>query len=96
MTKNGLPVGDDQTRNLAIQSCEIGWFSAEVLNRAGGSSLSRVIPAAEAMGTAYRSPITYGTRIGPGVQHAGIYLFRNSVWDTGCSCNKYSSKPYEP
>jgi hypothetical protein len=95
MKKNGLPVGDDQTRNLAVNACEIGWFPAAVLNKAGSSALSRVLPAAESLGTSYRSPLTYGTRIAPG-KHDGIYLFRNLSWDTGCSCNKYSSKPYEP
>jgi hypothetical protein len=95
MKKAGLPVGDDQTRNLAMNACEIAWFPSLVINNAGTSNVSRVIAAGEALGTSYRSPFTYGDRFGPG-KHDGVYLFRNSEFDQGCTCMKYTSPPYEP
>jgi hypothetical protein len=54
-----------------------------------------MIGAAEALGTSYRSPFSYGNRIQHG-QHDGAALFRNSAFDGGCSCMKFSSKPFEP
>lgn len=95
MVKAGLPVGDSQTRTLAVNACEIAFFAEAVLGRARGSTLDRVIPAAESLGTSYRSPLTYGTRIGPG-RHDGLYLFRNLQFDEGCRCIKYTSGPYAP
>ena len=95
MRKKGLPVGDSQTEGVALNACEPVFFSEMVLNKAGGTSLDRVIPAAYSLGTAYRSPFTYGTRIRPG-QPDGMYLFRNLQFESGCSCLKYTSKPYEP
>ena len=95
MRKKGLPVGDPQTQNVAINACEAVFFSEAVLRKAGGTTLDRVIPGAYALGTSYRSPFTYGTRIRPG-QPDGVYLFRNLQFDSGCGCVKYTSKPYEP
>ena len=95
MRKKGLPVGDSQTQMFALNGCEAVFFAEAVLKRAGGSSLDRVIPGAHSLGTSYRSPFTYGTRIRPG-QQDGVYLFRNLRFESGCSCLKYTSKPYEP
>ena len=95
MRKKGLPVGDDQTQTIAVNACEIGWFLSALLNKAGGSELSRVVAAGEAMGTSYRSPLTYGSRLAPG-RHYGVYLFRNEQFDEGCQCLKYTSAPFEP
>ena len=95
MRKKGLPVGDAQTQNIALLACEAAFFAAAVFDRAKGSTLDRVIPAVEGLGTGYRSVFTYGTRFAPG-RHDGVYLFRNLQYDEGCSCLKYTSKPYEP
>ena len=95
MRKKGLPVGDGQTMTLAINACEIAWFAEAVFKRSGGSSLDRVIPGAESIGTAYRSGLTYGTKLGPG-RHAGVHMYRNLQYSTDCSCIEYTSKPYEP
>ena len=95
MRKKGLPVGDAQTQNIALLACEAAFFAATTFARANGSSLDRVIPAVESLGTSYRSVFTYGTRFGPG-KHDGVYLFRNLQYDQSCSCLKYTSKPYEP
>ena len=95
MRKKGLPVGDAQTQNVALLACEAVFFADAVFERAKGSALDRVIPAIEGLGTAYRSVFTYGTKFGPG-KHDGVYLFRNLQYDEGCSCLKYTSKPYEP
>ena len=85
----------DLTQNLAVNACEIGWFAEAVFAKSGGSSLSRVTPGAQALGTSYRSPQTYGTRFAGGKRY-GVYLFRNLAYDSGCSCLKYTSLPYEP
>jgi hypothetical protein len=96
MKKRGLPVGDDQTRNIAVLACEYAYFAEAVVPRArNGTTLPSMIAAAESLGTSYRSPRSFGNRIGPG-RHDGDALFRALRWDVGCECNKYTSKPFEP
>jgi hypothetical protein len=95
MAKRGLPVGDEMTRLLAANACEIAFFAEAIFNKAGSTSLDRVMPAGQALGTSYRSPLTYGTRFADG-RRDGLYLFRNLRFDASCSCITYTSKPYEP
>lgn len=95
MQKKGLPVGDELTRLLAANACEIAFFTEAILDKAGGTTLDRVIPAGLSLGTSYRSPLTYGTRL-TGDRRDGLYLFRNLKFDQGCACITYTSKPYEP
>ena len=95
MKKRGLQARPGLTGNTAIIACDAAWFAEAILEKAQATALPRLIAAGEALGTSYHSPYNYGNRLGPG-QHDGVALFRNLQWDTGCSCNKYTSKPYEP
>lgn len=97
MKKKGLAATDGEPTGItAIGACGVAWFAEAVFERAtAGTSLAKVIAAAESLGTSYRSPGQYGTRIGPG-RHDGDSFFRNARFDESCSCMKYSSKPYEP
>lgn len=96
MRKRGLPVGQEQTQGLALDACGLAWFAEAVLERATtGTTLPRMIAAAESLGTAYRSPISFGDRMTPG-QHDSAALFRALRYDEGCSCIVYTSKPFEP
>ena len=97
MKKNDLKATDGRpTGILAIGACGIAWFAEAAFKRAtGGTTLPQVIAAAESLGTSYRSPSEYGTRLGPG-RHDGVSFFRNARFDEACSCMKYTSKPYEP
>jgi hypothetical protein len=96
MRAAGLPVGQAQTQAVAIGACEQAWFAEAIVSRAGDdTTLPGMIRAGESLGTAYRSPYSYGNRLGPG-QHDGVALFRALAWDEGCSCNKYTSAPFEP
>jgi hypothetical protein len=96
MKKRGLPVTDDQTRNIAGLACEYAYFAEALGKRAtNGTTLPSLIAAAESLGTSYRSPMSYGNRFGPR-QHDGGALFRALRWEEGCQCNEYTSKPFEP
>jgi hypothetical protein len=96
MRKRGLPVSEKQTQSVALDACGYAWFAEAVLRRAtAGTTLPKMIAAAESLGTTYRSPWSYGERIGPG-QHDGVALVRNSRYDETCSCITYSSQPFEP
>jgi hypothetical protein len=91
-----LPVSEKLTQSVALDACGYAWFAEAVLRRAtAGTTLPKMIAAAESLGTTYRSPWSYGERIGPG-QHDGVALVRNSRYDEACSCITYSSKPFEP
>ncbi len=95
MQKRGLPVGQDQTQSVALAACEYAWFTKAIVERSRSTVLADVIAGGEALGTSYRSPMTFGTKLGPGL-HDGTQLFRNLKFDDACTCLKYTSKPYEP
>ncbi len=96
MRAKGLPVGDGQTRGYALDACGIAQFAEAVLRRAtAGTTLPGMIAAAESLGAGYRGPGSYGNRITRG-QHDGAALFRALRYDEGCSCIRYTSKPFEP
>lgn len=97
MKKKNLKATDGGgTGLIAVQACDLAWFAEAVFKRATrGTTLPDVIAATESIGTSYRSPFTYGNRLGPG-RHDGIAYFRNARFDEACSCMKYTSKPYEP
>ena len=96
MKNKGLPVGQGQTQALAVNACDMAYFAEAVLKRAtAGTTLPNMIAAAESLGTSYRSPFSFGNRIGRG-QHDGVALFRSLKFDDACSCITYTSKPFEP
>lgn len=95
MSQRGLAVGDETNRDLAAGACETAWFPAAILERAAGTTLHQLIEATESLGTSFRSPYLYGTRLSH-QQHDGAALFRNSRFDDGCACMRFTSKPYEP
>lgn len=95
MRNAGLPVGHWQTQVLALGACEFAWFTEAVVSRAADTTLPNMIAAGESLGTSYRSPYSYGNRIGPG-RHDGVALFRSLKWNEECECVEYTSKPFEP
>ena len=97
MKKKNLKATDGgRTGLVAVQACDLAWFVEAVFKRATrGTTLPDVIAAAESVGTSYRSPVTYGNKLGPG-RHDGVSYFRNARFEEACSCMKYTSKPYEP
>ena len=95
MKKKGLQARTGQTGNIAINACDAAWFAEAVINKAQATALPRLIAGGEALGTSYRSPFSYGNRLGPG-QHDGVALFRELAFNESCQCNKYTSKPFEP
>jgi hypothetical protein len=96
MNKKGLKSTDGKgTGILALGACGIAWFAEAIFGHSRGFTLSDVIAGGESLGTSYRSTTSFGTRLGAG-HHDGLTFFRNSMFDDGCSCMKYTSKPYEP
>jgi hypothetical protein len=96
MHKKGLKTTDGKaTGLLALEACDFAWFSEAIFKHSRGTTLAEVIAGGESLGTSYRSPYAFGTRLGPG-RHDGLTFFRNSRFDDGCACMKYTSKPYEP
>ncbi len=95
MRKKGLPVGQEQSVAVALGACEIAWFSEAIIKNSRSTLLPDMIAGGESLGTSYRSPNTYGTKIAPGLRD-GAQLFRNLQFDEGCMCLKYTSQAYEP
>jgi hypothetical protein len=95
MKKHGVTPSDQNTYGTAASACDQIWFLEALLDRATAPTLQAVLAVVDGLGTAYRSPLVYGSRLGPG-QHDGGYLARSSMYDDTCKCMKYTSKPYAP
>ena len=63
--------------------------------RASAPTLQGALQAVAGLGTSYRSPLVYGTRLAAD-QRDGGQLARNARFDEGCACMRYTSKPYAP
>lgn len=95
MRKRGVAVTDQATMLSAASACDQVWFLATLLERAPEPTLRGALQAAAGLGTAHRSPLVYGTRLGPDRRDGGE-LARNARFDDGCACMRYTSKPYAP
>lgn len=95
LRKGGVTPSDQATYATGAAACDGIWFIETLLKKAPQPTLQGALQAAAALGTSYRSPLVYGTRLGPG-QRDGAHLARNARFDSGCSCMRYTTKPYAP
>jgi hypothetical protein len=95
MNKRGVATSDQNTYATAAAACDQVWFIETLLRRAAQPTLQGALQAAAGLGTSYRSPQVYGTRLGPDRRDGGE-LARNARYDEGCACMRYTSKPYAP
>lgn len=68
--------------------CDGLFFLKATLDRAGALTPAGVRAAADRLGTAYQSPLTFATRFGPG-RFDGVSAVRLLVFDEACGCFKY-------
>jgi hypothetical protein len=94
MKQHGI-VPDNITGKATMQhACDNIWFLRAVLGAARIPVNRDVFVArAEALGTTYRSPMTYRTELSP-TQHDGLAGFRRQALDDGCGCYRYTSGIY--
>lgn len=95
LKKGGVTPSDQATFATAAAACDSVWFVETLLKKASSPTLQGVLQAAAALGTSYPSPLVYGTRL-TGSQRDGAHLARNARYDSGCSCMRYTTKPYAP
>ena len=95
MKKRGVNASDQATYLTAAAACDQIWFLETLLGRAKQPTLRGALDAAAGLGTSYRSPLVYGTRLGPDRRDGGE-LARNARYDDGCACMRFTTKPYAP
>lgn len=93
MQDRGIQVTGAQAQVDAGSACNSFWFIQETLNKATSLTAAGVVAAAERLGTSFRSPLAYSTRLAAG-QHDGIDGVRNSYFDDGCECMKFVGGVY--
>jgi hypothetical protein len=95
MKRHGLVAGSNITKQATMQhACDNIWFLRAVLGTAKIPVNRDVFVArAEALGTTYRSPMTYRTELSP-TQHDGLAGFRRQALEDGCGCYRYVSGVY--
>lgn len=95
LKKGGVTPSDQVTYATAAGACDGVWFVETLLKKASRPTLQGVLQAAGSLGTSYQSPLVYGTLL-DGSRRDGGHLARNARYDEGCSCMRFTSKPYAP
>lgn len=95
LKKGGVTPNDQATYATGAGACDGVWFIETLLKRAAQPTLQGALQAAAGLGTSYQSPQVYGTLL-DGSRRDGGHLARNARFDSGCSCMRYTSKPYAP
>jgi hypothetical protein len=95
MKKHGVNASDQATYLTAAAACDQVWFLETLLRKAAAPTLRGALDVAAGLGTSYRSPLVYGTRLGPDRRDGGE-LARNARYDDGCACLRYTTMPYAP
>lgn len=95
LRKGGVTPSDQATYATGADTCDGIWFIETLLKKASEPTLQGVLQAAGSLGTSYLSPLVYGTLL-DGSRRDGGHLARNARFDSGCSCMRYTSKPYAP
>lgn len=94
MRRAGISVTNVNARSTALRACDWVWFLRATLGAAPAPvSRAAVVQAAGGLGTAYQSPLVYGTRFTP-TQRDGVGKLRLMKLDDGCGCFTYISPPY--
>ncbi len=96
LKSGGLVPASPADRTFAYTTCDaIGLYAAVLSRTFGASDRSSVLAGAQALGTSYSSPATYGglTDFRSG-RRTGPAEGRLFGWSTGCSCFTYTGSPF--
>lgn len=93
MNAKGLDTSSPNTQIQASLACDFVGFVVQTLKLAGAPTRNAFLGAADRIGTTFAPSLTYGARLGPG-RRDGVEMFRTSRYDEGCSCMRYTSKPF--
>lgn len=80
---------------LELKFCDNFFLIKALADRAGSVTASSFNAAADRLGTAYLSPYMWKNNFRPGDHNAAMYI-RNTAYDDGCSCFKYTAPMYMP
>ncbi len=92
----GLVPTSPADRTFAYTTCDaVGLYAAVLSRTSGASDRSSVLAGAQALGTSYSSPATYGglTDFRSG-RRTGPAQGRLFGWSPGCSCFTYTGPPF--
>jgi ABC-type branched-subunit amino acid transport system substrate-binding protein len=73
----------------ALITCDQLLILKAVLDRGATPSAAGMTAVLERLGTSYASPLSYGSRFGPG-RHDAAHVTRRIRFDAGCSCWLYA------
>ena len=87
--RTGQSFTSSNAATIALTKCDMAWFLAEAVRRAGGSiTTPSVLRAVEGMGTSFQGALLPRYGFGPGRRDAVETGF-DMRWDTSCECNTY-------
>jgi hypothetical protein len=84
----GINLTDRVTESFALRYCDSLFFLKDVFDRASSTALPALRTAAESIGPAHDSALTFRAVLGPG-RHDGAEEARPFLFDAGCSCFRY-------
>jgi len=93
MQKGGQDTSAQGTFQLMLADCDMFNFVTRVLALAGSISTDAMSLGANALGSSFESPLTFGVHFDAN-HHAGAVAARNFAYVDGCTCYHYTSQPF--
>jgi hypothetical protein len=90
----GQGAAGNNDKQIQFGYCDAYFYLQHVLDRVKGPlNQQTALAAINASGSSYQPLGTFGINI-TGGQHDGVQLVRNTAFNAGCNCYRYTSRPY--
>jgi hypothetical protein len=94
MRKHGIKMDNSSAQGVAMAACSELWFFRLTMDKVAGTlSTDSLMDAIENIGGSYTDTISYATYFDQD-RHDGLAAVRNAAFVNGCTCYRYSTRPY--
>jgi hypothetical protein len=95
MRAHHVTVSDQLSMNNAAIACDFVWLVRAAATSTAALNSTGFVRSVTALGTSFAPAWTYANRFGPD-QRDGVSAVRNSHFDDGCRCMRFTSPAYVP
>jgi predicted small secreted protein len=95
MRAHHVSVSDEISEGTAAQACDFVWLIKAAATTSGALTAGGFVASVTRLGTSFGTAWNYATRLAPD-QRDGVNAVRNSHFDDGCRCMRFTSPPYTP
>jgi len=95
MQAHHVSVSDEISEGTAAAACDLVWLVRATATSTAALTSTGFIASATRLGTSFGAAWNYATRLAPD-QRDGSNAVRDSQFDDGCDCMRFTSPPYTP